>query len=92
VLPGHANFDSDAAKIPAVSSNATIVDVDPGLVDPYNHSQPNYRPASTLSAAMMLSAAMPPNDGFFEVADFIGALGSDPEKDWTLGWTDYSQY
>jgi hypothetical protein len=91
ILPGFAHFDSDARKIPSVSSNPTIVTAAPGLADPYNLTQPNFRPASPSSLAMTHPAAVPPNDGFFEIANFIGALSWEPAKDWTLGWTDYAQ-
>jgi hypothetical protein len=91
VLPGHANFDSDAAKLSAIAGNPTIVSGNPGLIDPYNHTNPNYRPASTASLAMTRTPAIPPNDGFFEVAMYIGALSPNPALDWTVGWTDFSQ-
>jgi hypothetical protein len=34
---------------------------------------------------------MPPNDGFFEVTSFIGALSPNAEEDWTAGWTSFPQ-
>lgn len=91
LISGTANLDSAAA--PFINGNSTIRvggGNDPGLIDPYNHEAPNYRPASTTSLAMTLSPATPPNDGFFEIAPYIGALGPDPAQDWTLGWTDYT--
>jgi hypothetical protein len=90
VLPGHADFDSDARKIPSISSNPTVVAGNPGLVAPYNHTNPDYRPASPTSLAMTLGFAIPPNDGFFEIAPYIGAVGPDPASDWTKGWTDFT--
>jgi hypothetical protein len=42
------------------------------------------------SLAMTLAPALAPNDGFFQVAQFVGALSPDPASDWTKGWTDYS--
>jgi len=92
VLPGRANLDSDSAKIPAIANNPTILfDQDPGLIDPYNHLEPNFRPASTASLAMTAAAALPPNDGFFDMALYIGALSADPAQDWTqTGWADFS--
>lgn len=92
LISSRTNLDSAAA--PFLGSNATIRvggANDPGLIDPYNHSAPNYRPASTTSLAMTLAPATPPNDGFFEIAQYIGALGPDPAQDWTLGWTSYHQ-
>ena len=64
--------------------------VDPELTDPYNQGNPNFRPRST-SPALFLPTAVPPNDGFFQIAQFIGALSSDPAADWTAGWTSFPQ-
>jgi hypothetical protein len=65
---------------------------DPGITDCHNHAAPNWRPRSidTLAGGQ-LTPATPPNDGFFEVTTFIGALAADPEQDWTAGWTSYPQ-
>lgn len=92
LISGRTNLDSAAA--PFLGANPTILvggSNNPGLVDPYNHASPNYRPASTTSLAMTLAPAVPPNDGFFEIAQFIGALSSDPAQDWTQGWTSFHQ-
>jgi hypothetical protein len=42
-------------------------------------------------AGGQLAPALPPNDGFFEVTTFIGALSADPGQDWTAGWTAFPQ-
>ena len=92
LISSRTNLDSAAA--PFLGANPTILvggSNDPGLVDPYNHANPKYRPASMTSLAMTLTPAVPPNDGFFEIAQFIGALSSDPAQDWTLGWTSFHQ-
>jgi hypothetical protein len=91
ILPGHGHFDSDAT--PFLTQVATIlVNRDPGLIDPYNHDAPNYRPASIATlAGGQLAPAIPPNDGFFEVTTFIGALSPDPAQDWTRGWTNFDR-
>ena len=83
------SFGSGAATLIAANSG-TIAQVDPRLVAPYNRSNPVFRPQPG-SPAMTLAPAIPPNDGFFEIALFRGALDVDPEKDWTLGWTNYAQ-
>lgn len=75
----------------AFMSDPSIRVDDPGLLDPYNLAAPNFRPAGLATlAGGQLAPAVPPNDGFFEVAPFIGALSPDPAQDWTLGWTDYA--
>jgi len=72
---------------PAGHANSTA---DPMLIDPYNLTAPNWRPMPD-SPALTLAPATPPNDGFFEIALFRGALDADPANDWTLGWTTYEQ-
>jgi len=62
---------------------------DPLIVAPFNHTTPVFRPASG-SPALTRAFAVPPNDGFFEIARFIGALSDKVEDDWTLGWTNYA--
>ncbi len=91
LIAGRANLDPDSA--PFITGNPTILvggANDPGLIDPYNHTNPNYRPASNLSLAMTHPYATPPMDGFFEFAPYVGALSFDPAQDWTVGWTDFS--
>ena len=83
------NFGSGASTLIAANAS-TINAVDPRLIDPFNLPAPNFRPAPD-SPTLSLAPAIPPNDGFFEVALFRGALDVDPEKDWTLGWTRYVQ-
>jgi hypothetical protein len=65
---------------------------DPGITDCHNHAAPNWRPTSVATlAGGQLAPATPPNDGFFDVTPFIGALGADPAQDWTAGWTAFPQ-
>lgn len=51
---------------------------DPGLVDPYNYSTPDFSTSSTLTGTT------PPDDGFFDQVDFIGGMG---DVNWLAGWT-----
>ncbi len=83
------NFASGAASLIA-ASGGTVHQLDPQLVDPFNLDEPNFRPKPG-SPAVALAPAIPPNDGFFEVALFRGALGDNPDEDWTRGWTNYAQ-
>lgn len=71
-----------------VGGNVTVEN--PGLIDPFNRTAPDWRPAPG-SPALLRMPATPPNDGFFEIANFIGAVGPDEVQDWTRGWTDYAQ-
>lgn len=91
LIAGRTNLDSMAAPLGSVASIRVGGATDPGLTDPFNHTNPNYRPASTTSLAMTLTPAIPPNDGFFEIAMYIGALGTDPAQDWTQGWTSFAR-
>jgi hypothetical protein len=83
-------FDSTSRS--RLSAVATLRVANPELIDPYNHANPNYRPSSiaTLAGGQM-APAMPPNDGFFDVTTFIGALSPDPALDWTQGWTNFDR-
>ena len=88
LIAGRANLDSAAA--PIVNPNTTIRvggANDPGLVNPYEHGNPDYRPAGPTSLAMQLPAATPPNDGFFQIAPYIGAF--DNVTNWMTGWTAF---
>jgi hypothetical protein len=68
----------------------TIEQTNPLLVDPFNRTAPDWRPAPN-SPALQLVPAVPPADGFFEAALYIGALRAEIENDWTRGWTNYAQ-
>jgi hypothetical protein len=76
-------------RFPNVRTN-----VDPGLstVGCAAHEAPNFQPASVATlAGGQLAPAIPPNDGFFEVTTYIGAVAPAPEDDWTQGWTNFAQ-
>jgi hypothetical protein len=58
----------------------------------FRHESPDFRPTSIATlAGGQLAPIQPPNDGFFEPVTFIGAVGPDPDDDWTEGWTSYPQ-
>ncbi len=67
------------------SSWPNVSQDNPQLGDPYNLSAPNWQPAAGSPARNgAVPVATPPNDGFFESANFIGAIGA---TDWTkAGW------
>jgi hypothetical protein len=69
------------------------VAVDGGLSpDCSRHENPNFQPTSVATlAGGQLAPVLPPNDGFFEVTTFIGAVPPPPAADWTQGWTSYPQ-
>ena len=46
---------------------------------------------SATLAGGQLAPATPPNDGFFEVTTYIGAVAPAPAGDWTHGWTAFPQ-
>ena len=94
---GQFRTDSDdeaAAKTTKeiVTGSSNVSFVDPLLADPYDLSDPDYRPAATSPAFTTVTAAMPPNDGFFETANFIGAVGpaGGGQDTWWQGWTDFA--
>ena len=72
----------DEAGFAAANGNK---EVDPGLVDPFNKSAPNFTPGAGANA---VTPANPPG-GFFEQVNFIG--GVSPTNNWTTGWTTSAQ-
>jgi hypothetical protein len=57
-----------------------------------NHASPNFQPPSVATlAGGQLAPILPPNDGFFEVTTYIGAVAPAPADDWTTGWSAYPQ-
>jgi len=82
-------FNSLAAPMVA-AAGPSVTQRDPGLIAPYNLTAPDYRPAPG-SAALEQAPAVPPADGFFEFANFIGGVGPELEQDWTRGWTTTAQ-
>lgn len=89
IVSGNArNFASGAAAL-LTAAGGTVAQVDPMLIAPFDRTEPVFRPQAG-SPAVSLEPAIPPNDGFFEVALFRGALSDSPEEDWTLGWTNYA--
>jgi hypothetical protein len=88
---GNAHWGSSAqSQLMRTTVGGLVTIEDPQLVAPFNRAAPDWRPTAG-SPALLRMPATPPNDGFFEFANFIGALGADPEQDWTRGWTNYAQ-
>jgi len=57
-----------------------------------NHEAPNWQPSSVATlAGGQLAPIVPPNDGFFDVTTYIGAVAPAPADDWTRGWTAFPQ-
>ena len=89
-----AAFDDDSGENPApafstrdfAAASEGLLTVDPDLRDPYNHEDLDCRPGA--GSVAFTDYAMPPNDGFFEPAPYIGACsGDDP---WHRGWTTFA--
>jgi hypothetical protein len=84
-------------EAPASNLQQSNALVDPMLRDPFNTAAPDFRPKAG-SPVDSLGPAIPPNDGFFDVALFIGAMGqakdfneTDPYlSNWLQGWTNYA--
>ena len=59
------------------------------LLDPTRNFAP--RPLSPALTGE-IRPAVPPNDGFFDIANFIGAVGppGSGQEDWYMGWTDFA--
>lgn len=85
------NWATNATTVPMrTHAGTTVTEEDPMLVAPYNRTAPDWRPLAG-SPALVRTPAVPPNDGFFEIANFLGALGPDLAADWTRGWTFYGR-
>jgi hypothetical protein len=79
-----------SGRFPDVRINPPNIGV--SATDCANHENPNFQPTSIASlAGGQLAPMLPPNDGFFEVTSFIGAVPPAPADDWTRGWTSYPQ-
>ena len=59
------------------------------LIEPTRNFAPR---ASSPALDGTVQPSVPPNDGFFEVANFIGAVGppGSGQEDWFTGWTDFA--
>ncbi|HEY7819452.1 MAG TPA: hypothetical protein VIG29_14605, partial [Vicinamibacteria bacterium] len=93
-------FAEDSAFL--VESNPTIVVRDPMLRDPFDLLSPDFRPASDSPLVSgELGVSVPPNDGFFVFANFIGAIGTSRDRaandddaylgNWLQGWTNFER-
>ncbi|HUF23314.1 MAG TPA: hypothetical protein VMN81_04230 [Vicinamibacterales bacterium] len=89
VFNNGTNLHSSTVAGIQLHAAGTLHQVDPQLIAPTSFTAPVFRPAPG-SPALTLAFAVPPNDGFFEMARFIGALSDKIEEDWTLGWTNYA--
>ena len=95
---GQFRPDSDDAEASTttkdfVTGSSNVSFADPMLTDPYNLSSPNYQPAASSPALTgAVSWSVPPSDGFFDVANFIGAVGpaGGGQDTWWQGWTDFA--
>lgn len=72
---------------------------DPMLHNPFSLDAPDFRPQRGAPVADgTLGTAVPPNDGFFDVALFLGAMGQAPDfneadpylSNWLQGWVNYA--
>lgn len=64
----------------------------PGLGNCHDHENPVWQPVSVDTlAGGQIAPALPPNDGFFQVTSYIGAVPPPPGDDWTRGWTAFPQ-
>ncbi len=77
----------------ANAAGLAIMEVDPMLEHPYYHPGDGDEPEEfgvcpTEGSPALTNYAMPPNDGFFEAASYIGAC--DVGGDWFQGWINLS--
>ncbi|MEZ5318664.1 MAG: hypothetical protein R2752_14790 [Vicinamibacterales bacterium] len=89
IFGNNSPWNSLAAPLIA-NAGGTVTQVDPMLVAPFNLTAPDFRPMPG-SPALTQAPAIPPADGFFDVALFLGAMGPNVTDDWTRGWTYFVQ-
>jgi hypothetical protein len=91
---GTALHSSVAAYVSSGRFPNVRTNVDPGLSTAAcsNHAAPDFQPPSVASlAGGQLAPVQPPNDGFFDVVTFIGAVPPAPAANWMDGWTAFPQ-
>jgi hypothetical protein len=91
---GTAIHSSVAAYVSSGRFPNVRANVDPGLSTATcsNHGAPDFQPPSVASlAGGQLAPTQPPNDGFFDVVTFIGAVPPAPAANWMDGWTAFPQ-
>ncbi len=79
------------ADLMAGSDDVAVVD--PRLASPFSLTAPDFTPgAGSPAVTGAVAPAAPPDDGFFEPAGFIGAVGGagSGRDTWWRGWTDFS--
>jgi hypothetical protein len=55
-------------------------------------TNPNFQPTSVATlAGGQIAPITPPNDGFFDVTTYIGAVAPAPAANWMAGWTSFPQ-
>ena len=91
---GAFDDDSGEPETPPITTAAFaatqpgLLTDDPMLGDPYDHADLDCNPAAG-SPALTARAATPPNDGFFEPANYLGAC--DEDDDWYRDWTTFAR-
>lgn len=91
---GAFDDDSGEPETPPITTAAFaatqpgLLTDDPMLGDPYDHADLDCNPAAG-SPALTARAATPPNDGFFDPANYLGAC--DEDDDWYRGWTTFAR-
>jgi len=95
---GDFSQDADETPRPPITTaqwaarSKAIFQGNPQLRKPYKPKGRDFRPTdSSPCVDGTIPVATPPNDGFFEVVSFIGALSNVASEDWTRGWTTDSQ-
>ena len=89
-----ADFVSGASNVhlmdPVLGDPSYLCEFCPfDLIDPTRNFAPR---GSSPAVNGIVEPSLPPNDGFFDVASFIGAVGppGSGQDDWFAGWTDFS--
>ena len=83
VFGNSEQFDGDSDTFEATCVGSELRAVDPMLGDPLNRQSPNFVPQAGSPA--LTGAATPPSDGFFDAANYLGAVAPTGTP-WYAGW------
>ena len=84
---GGDNIASGASEEIASASAKVADQVNPQLVNPFNYTSPDFRPAAGSPALDPANVAPKFNDAFFVEANYVGAFSQ--TDNWLAGWTNF---
>ena len=84
------NSSASGARAKVLSQNDSILSAEGILGNPFNYTNPNFAPVTgspALTGASFTDARVA--DGFFTQTPFRGAMGNNPDSNWTNCWCNF---